>query len=182
MISKSDFEHLFETYYSGLYALAVRYVISQDTASDIVQEVYCALWSKRKDTIIIQNPESYLYQSVKNMCLNHIKHTNVHNKFEEAIQKEHSNTSVSDFFETEDFVEHSMEKYVMGELLKLPEDVRELVLMNKVERVTAKKIAEMKNLSPRTVEGKIGRAIKKIKENFKSNKLTISLLISFLLK
>ena len=37
MINKKDFEFLFETYYTGLYAYAFRYMKSKDIADDIVQ-------------------------------------------------------------------------------------------------------------------------------------------------
>jgi RNA polymerase sigma-70 factor (ECF subfamily) len=69
---ESAFEELFKDYYRPLSVFALRYVPDLELAKEIVQGFFVHLYENRKSIIISNSLESYLYQSVRNRCLNHI--------------------------------------------------------------------------------------------------------------
>lgn len=162
MINRKDFEQLYDDYYSGLFAYAHRYVLARNVAEDIVHDVYCSLWENRKNLDFCTSGKSYLYSSVKNRSLNYLKHNDVHSRYEQVMLMD---GEPSQFFGGDDFEQNSMEKYVFGEIEKLPPELRDVFILNKMDGLTAKSIAEQSGVSVRTVEGQIARAMKIIKKN-----------------
>lgn len=176
MLSKEDFELLFNDCYNGLYAYAFRYLQSRDAAEDIVQEVFCLLWNNRKTVDIQFSAKSYLYTSVKNKCLNLLKHNDVHHRYEQIMLNE---GEVSENFSAEEFNQSYLEEFVFNAINQLPSDVRDIFVLNKLEGVTAKQIAEKTGVSFRTIEGQLARAMKLLKES--ADRLTYSLVVIYLL-
>ena len=68
------FRELFEMFYRYLVVYAVRYVQETETAEDVVQDVFVALWKSEKEYNSFHGFRAFLYESVKNGCLNYLKH------------------------------------------------------------------------------------------------------------
>ena len=64
------FRELFEMFYRYLVVYAVRYVQETETAEDVVQDVFVALWKSEKEYNSFHGFRAFLYESVKNGCLN----------------------------------------------------------------------------------------------------------------
>lgn len=175
MINRKDFEQLYDEYYSGLCAYAFRFVRSRAMAEDMVQDVFCQIWNNKKEISFHISGKSYLYLSVKNRCLDYIKHNNIHSRYEEIMK---NGGEVSQNFTWEHFVEREMETFVESSLSKLPQDLRELFILNKIEGRTAQSIADEKGVSVRTIEGQIARSLKLLRENL--SLLSYSILIFYI--
>ena len=67
------FELLFREFYPSMCVIAMRFVANQDAAEDIAQEAFIKLWEKRTAYEDIPSLKTFLYVSVKNLCLNHIR-------------------------------------------------------------------------------------------------------------
>ena len=67
-----SFKRLFEFLYPRMMSLACRFV-DDETAKDLVQDVFVDYW-EQQHTLHLTNPSSYLYKSIQNKCLNHIRH------------------------------------------------------------------------------------------------------------
>jgi RNA polymerase sigma-70 factor (ECF subfamily) len=75
------FDYIFDTYYTGLCIFANKYVEDIDLAEDIVQELFIKIWVKREQLNINDSLKSYLFQSVNNSCLNHLKHLKIRDNY-----------------------------------------------------------------------------------------------------
>jgi RNA polymerase sigma-70 factor (ECF subfamily) len=70
---QSHLESIIREHYAALRAVATRLVKSADAAEDIVQEAIIKYWEKRASNTDIQSAGNYLFTSVKNACLNHLR-------------------------------------------------------------------------------------------------------------
>jgi RNA polymerase sigma-70 factor (family 1) len=80
-----NLEYLFNKYYSRLCYYAYKLIKNQDAAKDLVQNVFLSYWEKRKEhssEIAIKN---FLYLSLRNACLNFIRHDLVEKKYAESL-------------------------------------------------------------------------------------------------
>lgn len=79
------FRELFRAFYRYLVLYAMRYVKQQEVAEDMVQEVFMAVWESDKEYNSYHGFRSFLYDSVKNKCLNYLKHQEVERRHAERI-------------------------------------------------------------------------------------------------
>ena len=85
---EAAFNDLFEVFYRYLVLYAMRHVQQQEVAEDIVQEVFVAIWESDKEYNSFHGFRSFLYDSVKNSCLNYLKHRAVEKRYEAYVQEE----------------------------------------------------------------------------------------------
>lgn len=80
--SKNDFtafNNVFDEHYRGLIGLASQYVPLQD-AEDIVHDIFYNFWLKRNDITEVNNIRAYLFVSVRNKCMDWLRHYQVEKK------------------------------------------------------------------------------------------------------
>ena len=75
------YEHLYNEYYTPLVLFADHYVSNQDVARDLVQEVFIALLDVKTKFENLLHLKSYLYNSLRNKCLNHLRHEKIKQEF-----------------------------------------------------------------------------------------------------
>ena len=158
--SNSAFETVFRTYYDDLSRYAFSILKKSEESEDLVQQVFVNFWEKREQTIISGSLKSYLFRSVHNHCLNKIKHEKV-----KANYVDHSL-----YYDTKYHVE--VEEILEGKELSekidllidsLPTQCKKIFIMNRMESLKYKEIAEQLGLSIKTVENQIGKALKILK-------------------
>lgn len=159
---ESAYRQLFDQYYPRLVVFANKYLNDLENARDIVQEFYLYLYESRHTITIQTSLKSYLYSSVKNRCLNQIKHELVKEKHRN-ISRAEANVSYPDPEQLMDAVE--LEARVYDIVSKLPEKCRQIYIMNRVDGKGNREIAEALDLSIRTVETQISKALKSLKNS-----------------
>ena len=82
------FRELFGSFYRYLVLYAMRYVRQQEVSEDIVQEVFIAIWESDKKYNSYHGFRAFLYDSVKNRCLNYLKHQEVERRHAEILLQE----------------------------------------------------------------------------------------------
>ena len=157
---ESTYARLFHEFYPPLTLFANRYVNDLDTARDLVQDLFVSIYENRKSLRITSSIKSYLYQSVRNRCLNHLKRIQVGKQHLEQ-QEEHAKTADS----LEDLIyknelEHRIFQIVSG----LSPKCREVFSLSRVNGLKNPEIAEQLDLSIRTVETHISNALKILHE------------------
>jgi RNA polymerase sigma-70 factor (family 1) len=150
------FEKLFKSYYAPLVVYAGRYVNSIDTAREIVQDFFVKLYEKRGSLSIDVSVKSYLYRSIYNCCINYINQKNLQDRHLKNMMLEKSD---EDNLENEI---HSVElQYRIYEVVEeLPLQCKRIFKMNRFEGLKNEEIATVLNLSKRTVETQISKALK----------------------
>ncbi len=159
---ESAYRQLFDQYYQKLVVFAYKYLEDLESARDIVQEFYLYLYESRHSISIQTSLKSYLYSAVKNRCLNQVKHEQVKEKHRNMSRSE-ANVSDPDLEEIMDAVE--LEARVYEIVSKLPEKCRQIYIMSRVDGKRNRDIADELNLSVRTVETQISKALKFLKNS-----------------
>lgn len=157
------FDYLFHYYYSGLVVFSFKYVEDMDTAEDLVQDFFFHLWLNREKLDIHRSVKSYFFSAVKNKSLDLLKHRKIGHKIENELTYLRS-----DAIEEQDFlVESELNERINEALGKLPEKCKKIFLMNRFDGIKPEEIARQENISIRTVEGHIGKAIKILRTELK---------------
>lgn len=152
---EAAFDSVYKFYYKGLCAFASQY-ISFDESQEVVQDTMMWLWENREQLIPDMSLKSLLFMIVKNKSLNRISHVQVKNRIHQELMKKYENQ-----FNNPDFyIENELMQLYSEVLKKLPEDLKEAFLMNRVEGLTHKEIADKLQVSPQTVNYRIGQALK----------------------
>jgi RNA polymerase sigma-70 factor (ECF subfamily) len=151
-----NFEALFKLYYAPLVVYACKYVEGIDVAREIVQEFFVKLYEKRNSIAIDISVKSYLYRSVYNSCINYIKQRSIQDKHLKSMDMEKDDEGN---LENEiNRVELQQRIYEVIELL--PAKCARIFKMNRFEGLKNEEIAQKLNLSKRTVETQISKALK----------------------
>lgn len=152
---ESAYDFLADSYYKLLCAYA--YSLTNDVylSEDIVQNVFVRVWSKRHKINPNLSIKSYLYKSVYNEFID----VNRKNKTVSYLEKKHID-SLTDVIEDNSNDIERLIKVLNQEIEKLPNKCKKVFLMNKKEGLTHIEIAEYLNISTKTVEGHMTRAMK----------------------
>jgi len=148
------FELVFNFYYSGLVVFADRIIKNAAVSEDIVQSVFLKFWESR-ETLEIRSLRSYFVQCVKNKCIDHVRNQQVKHRFDIHYQEtEH-------VFQDEDFWTKSELAHLLDvAIADLPPRCREVFWMSRYENLKIAEIADKLNISKRTVETQISKALK----------------------
>ncbi len=174
-LDKTSFEELFRTYFTPLCSFAQKYVHDNDEAKDIIHQVFVGLWQKRDEVDLSKPLKSYLFTSVHNRCLNYIRDRK---KLVQFDVPQHE-SELGAYLDSRDYLEAAeTESKINQALAELPEKCREIFLMNRFDQLKYKEIAEKLNISVKTVETQMSRALKVLREKL-SDLITI-LIIYFI--
>lgn len=147
---------LFDEYYEYLCRSIYRVVPDSSISEDIVQEVFMELWKKRESIKITTSIKAYLRRSALNRALNYLRKNKV--KFEEEVQ-------IPDTGSLDGSGQTSMEVMELKDRIHaiiddLPERCRMIFGMSRFEEMSYKEIAAALDISVKTVENQMSKALK----------------------
>lgn len=156
---KALFEIRFKKYYPRLCSIACGYVSEIETSEDIVQETFISVWNNEKDAL----PESefyvYMIRCVRNRCISYIrKDKKMLNLSIETLPSSYHVDQIADH--DDDKPQKHPEDHLQEILQILPERCRTIFLMSKLQAMKYKDIAQQLNISEKTVENQMGKALK----------------------
>lgn len=161
--SKSAFEKLFRSNYTRLCIYAESLLHDRELVEDLVQGVFCELWEKREKLEIHDSLNAYLYRAVYNAALNLLKHEKVKLSFVEFVNRH----TIREENNTEYFFDREEQGYLLDELNRaintLPDQCREIFLLSRFAGKKSMDIANSLNISVRTVETQLYRAMKHLR-------------------
>jgi RNA polymerase sigma-70 factor (ECF subfamily) len=163
---------LFKEQFIPLCSFAKGFVYDQDTAKEIVQDVFINLWNKKETIDQARSVKAYLYQSVRNRCLNYIRD---HQKF----RSHYLDIEVERTRPAEDYdllVSEETQNKIEAAIRKLPEKCREVFELSRFDEMKYNDIAIKLAISVKTVEVHISKALKILREELK-DLMTILLLL-----
>jgi len=148
------FELVFNHYYSGLVVYADQIINDAVISEDIAQSGFMKLWETR-ETIEIRSFRSYFMQCIKNRCIDHLRTQQVKQRFDKQIPETSSMVTEEDLWtknELSELLERAMEDFAPR--------CREIFFMSRYENLKIAEIAEKLDISKRTVETQISKALK----------------------
>jgi RNA polymerase sigma-70 factor, ECF subfamily len=166
-LTKGDitaFEMIFRTYYQPLCNYAYTFLQDKEEAEEIVQSTFMSVWEKHSTISIRSSIKSYLYAMVRNACLNVIKHEKIKQRHvvEEIALSPQSHDAV-----TNTVASTELETRIQEAMEKLPEQCRLVFKLSRFEELKYSEIAEQLDISVKTVENHMGKALKIMREQLK---------------
>jgi len=148
------FELVFNYYYSGLVVYADQIIKNTEISEDIIQSVFMKLWETR-ETIEIRSFRSYFMQCVKNRCIDHLRSLQVKQRFDNRIPEADHLVMAEDLW-----TKNELSELVEKAIEDLPPRCREVFCMSRYDNLKISEIAEKLDISKRTVETQISKALK----------------------
>jgi len=168
ILNKRTFTLIFYQRFQGLCSFGYRYVKDISILEDMAQDVFIALWEKKEEFSNEAAIKAFLYTSIRNKCLNHLKHLIVRKNNEEQLIYELE----SEHF----FVLHEIEEEVFSKLINqidmLPESCRKIMLLA-LKGMTNNEIAAFLSISENTVKTQKKIAYAKLKTNLSGTLMAI---------
>ena len=173
---KEEFKSIFDSYYPALCLFASNIVIDDAVAEDLVQEVFIKLWEKTEPLNNEYALKTFLYNAVKNKCLNHLEHSKVVQK-----HKEHTHIVLKDNSEINNLIiEEETHRLIYNAIDELPAQCKNILLLS-INGLKNNEIAEELDISANTVKTQKKIAYKQLKIKLKDIYPLLSLLFGSIL-
>ncbi|NDV84154.1 RNA polymerase sigma-70 factor [Bacteroides sp. 51] len=168
----TSFEKVYVLHYSRLKRFAREYVLVEEDAENIVHDVFTGLWERWDTFSSHSNLLAFLFMSVKNKCVDHLRRKVLFQKAEDKITEEYfltlrANLQSLDVFNHSFSDERDIEQRIAQAIQTLPEKCREIFIKSKIEGKKQKEISEELNISVKTIESQITIAYKKLRNELK---------------
>jgi RNA polymerase sigma-70 factor (ECF subfamily) len=154
------FESLFYILNAPLIKFSMMYVHQKEAAEEIVSDVFVKCWLNRRSLTEVRDMDTYLFVAVKNQSLNYIKkYSHIH-----LVQIEETNEMrfVRPFSPQEELEKKELLLKMEGCIEALPRQCRIIFRLIKEDGMKYKEVAEILDISPRTVQTQLFRAMKKL--------------------
>jgi len=155
---EANFEQAFKLHFKSLHAYACTMLRDAVAAEEIVQTIFVRLWEKRTDLTIREKLSSYLYQAVHNESLNYLKQLKRKSAYQSHVMHRHTPPNKEKASERINLSE--LELRLEKAINELPEQCRTIFQLSRFEELKHREIAGKLNLSIKTVENQLGKALK----------------------
>jgi len=153
------FATVFREHYAALVGSAERLLGDRAAAEDTAQEVMLELWRRRDALPREISLRAYLHQSARNRALNRIRHARVVRQAEPHVRPPTASPPADGSVSAGE-----LEAAARQAVADLPEEVRETFRMSRVDGLTYAEIARVMEVSVKTVEARMGRALRLLRE------------------
>jgi len=149
------FEQLFRCYLQPLLEFARYYVMNEQEAENVVQDAFLYLWTHREVFKPEINIKAYLYRTVKNKSLNYRRHQKIEKNYADSFIYIPDTLEMPDAHVRQSDLENALEKAIQA----LPEKRRVIFCMHRFENLSYEEIAQILEISIKTVETQIRRSL-----------------------
>ena len=154
---KLAFRHLFETHFTPICRFMHLYIKDTEIVEELALDIFTYVWENRKTLQIIISFKAYLFQAARNKCLNELrKKKNTVSLDQEDFDIEETNVMT---LETEELYQ-----LIQEAIMALPDKCKEIFQLSRSENRSNQEIATQLNISIKTVEAQITKALKRIKD------------------
>lgn len=151
------FRHLFETYFTPLCRFMHLYVHETTIVEELALDIFTYVWENRKTLQIQISLKAYLFQAARNKCLNVLRQK----KLTISLNSDEIDVAETDVMNLET---EELYQLIQEAVLALPDKCQEIFQLSRTENLTNQEIASRLNISIKTVEAQITKALKRIKE------------------
>ncbi len=153
------YKELFHHFYPSLYQFALSHVKSGQVAEEVVSDVFIHIWQKRAALVRIQNLKLYLFVSTRNTALNYLRRK----KRDVLLTDDYRVQLRSVYFDPEQLlITAEMINRIQQAIHQLPPRCQLIFKLIKEDGLKYKEVAELLNLSLKTIENQMTLALRKI--------------------
>ncbi len=159
LIAQGDqkaFKYLFDMYFVPLCRFGVLYLKDRQEVEQIAMDIFTHIWEEKERIEISLSFKAYLFNAMRNRCLNALRD-----------YKEMCSLDEAGKFYSEDYSPLEMEELanlIQSAVLSLPEKCQTVFRKSREEHLSYKEIADEMQISVKTVEAQISKALKRIKD------------------
>lgn len=161
-LAKNDvqaFDFLYNKYFSKLYGAVYKRLQNRELTEEVVQELFISLWERRGVLTISTTIETYLFSSVKYLVIAQYKKNNLFEKYSNSLNPEVDDTN----FTEQVIAFDELNAAYQNSLKLLPERCREIFLLKRTG-LSQREISEKMDISEKTVENQMTKALKILRE------------------
>ena len=164
--NKTSFKDLYYRHQPILFRYVVYRVREREIAEDIVQETFVRIWNNRSRLDSSKSFFSLIAKVSNNLCYDHFRHQKVKLQHQDKIPGTHKKNKINP--ETEHELSEFKEEIWSAVNDHLPDKCLEIFLLSRNEGKTNQEIADLLNISKRTVENQLYRALKILRKILKN--------------
>ncbi|MDC6367536.1 MULTISPECIES: RNA polymerase sigma factor [Flavobacteriaceae] len=170
---RNAYQSIYLMYYESLFKYVYHLCNNEALTEDLVQDTLMTLWDKRRKLVTGKSLKSYLYTTAKNKFIDHYRKRKNRSelleqlRMERIVELEYGETSL---------VEDRL-KLLRQNIEKLPPRKKEILLLSKIERLKHKEIAQLLDISERTVEAHIRQAMIYLKKTMAASSIIVLLVL-----
>ena len=153
------FTTLYLKYFQGLVLVSDKYVKDIDVAKEIVQDVFLKMWESPVGLEHVTSIKPYLYRTVINASLNHLKRQKNIMQHHVKIADEITYDSIDALHE-----EQELKLLIYNEIENLPPQCKKVFKMSRFDGLKYREIAVMLGISEKTVENHMVKALKILRD------------------
>ena len=163
-LDRATFEHLFRNEFKGLVLFAVQYTKDYEAAREITQEAFIGLWNQREKIDLSKNVKNYLSTTVRNRSLNYLRDRK---KFDSRLLTLENLYPLATYTSADRLVEKELADRIGQAIGELPEKCRDVFLLSLNEHLKYQQIADRLQISVKTVETQMSKALQHLRERLK---------------
>ena len=166
---KKAFERVYHEFFDVLFYLCIQYLEKEQLAEEVVQDTFMKLWEVRESLPDGTNIKNFLYTITKNNCLNLLRNEKIVLKHQQNLRylEMKMNYEALDSLGDQVIEYDELQNKIQSAISNLPDDIRKVFIMNRFEDLKYKEIAEQLNISIKTVEARISRALVILRKELK---------------
>jgi RNA polymerase sigma-70 factor, ECF subfamily len=166
------FRELFTRHYRPLCTYAMRVVVVREIAEEVVSDVFVKLWKNRDQIEVHTSFEAYMYRAVRNQSLDYLKLRSYRCRERDSLDSVQWSTAHADHYTPiEEMVFNEFYDRVEGCISELPRQCQVIFRLSREEGLRYREIAERLQISVKTVETQMGRALKVLRDRVPENRL-----------
>jgi RNA polymerase sigma-19 factor, ECF subfamily len=160
---QTGIEELFQTYYDGLCRFVSKLILSDDDVEDLVQDIFVHIWINRQSWNPKASLKKYLFKAAHNQSINFLKQK----QRKVPTGNDDIFPSVSSFDPAKQAIDNDILSIVNKSIEKLPSKCKLVFTLNRQEGLSYSEIAIVLNISEKTVENQIMKALKHLRKDLK---------------
>jgi len=153
-------QQLFETYANGLSRFAISILKNKQLAEEVVSDVFFKIWVHRGKMAEIENFKAYMYTSARNTSLNYLDREKRKNAI--ALDDISVNLPIDEICPESELISKELKEAIGRAIEHLPERCKLIYSLAKIEQLKYKEIAQILDISVKTIDNQLSIAIKKI--------------------
>lgn len=155
------FESMFRAYKDSLGAFIERCVGSRDAMEDVLQNLFIRLWERRDDWELTVPLNVYLFRAARNSAISYLRHQRIETRFQERVAREGDTTLEPAAPTSGEEAAHlkDVEDAIERAVAQLPPRCREVFCLSRYQQLSYAEIAQVMQISVKTVEVQMGRAL-----------------------
>ncbi|MHA4809241.1 RNA polymerase sigma-70 factor [Flavitalea flava] len=169
-----QFQAVFNAYYNSLCNYAFHYVKNADTSEDLVQETFLKIWQDRRELILSDTIRYYLFTAVRNNSITYLRQEKNTGLLPWGGQDISAEPVRRGEVESQEEYEWLLNKAID----RLPPKCREVFLLSRIGKLTYKQIAVNLDISVKTVENQMSKALKMMRQFLKEKGIYMAFLIA----